>query len=225
MWRINILDLLFPNKCMMCDVKINNTNKFYSLCDKCIEKINIYRIKYEEKVPEFLKNINEFYCLFEYRDEIRDIILNYKFNGEIWRGKYFARLLYDYMERHSAFDYIDMITYVPVNDKSMARRGYDQVYEISAEISKISKILLVDCFKKNDKIKDNAAENKSRIDRLNEKKYTLLNNIDTIKGKNILLIDDVLTTGATINECVKLLNENGAKNIYVAILATGRKDI
>ena len=72
-----------------------------------------------------------------------DNILNYKFNGEIWRGKYFARLLYDYMERHSAFDYIDMITYVPVNDKSMARRGYDQVYEISAEISKISKILLL----------------------------------------------------------------------------------
>lgn len=225
MWRINILDLLFPNKCMMCDVKINNTNKFYSLCDKCIEKINIYRIKYEEKVPEFLKNINEFYCLFEYKDEIRDIILNYKFNGEIWRGKFFGRLLYDYMKEYNALKKIDVISYVPVNDKSMAKRGYDQVYEISAEISKISGILLVDCFKKNDKIKDNAAENKSRIDRLKEKKYTLLNNKDKINGKNILLIDDVLTTGATINECVKLLKENGAENISVAVLATGRKDI
>lgn len=222
--KINFLDLLFPPLCMVCN-KVCRENKNFSLCKECNDKINEYIISHDSVVPDFLESVDDFYCMYEYKDEIREMFLKFKFRGEIWRGKHFGRLLFYYLDKNDVLDEVDVITYVPTNNKNMAQRGYDQTYEIASQISKLSKILLVDCLKKDDKIRDNAAEQKSRIDRLREKKYSINEDIFLLKDKNVLLIDDVLTTGATINECCSLIKSNGANNVIATVLATGRKDL
>lgn len=222
--KIKFLDLFFPPLCMVCN-KVCRENKYFSLCKVCNDKINEYIISHDSVVPDFLESADDFYCVYDYKDEVREMFLKFKFHGEIWRGKHFGRLLFNYLCNNNGLDEVDVITYVPTNNKNIAKRGYDQTYEIVSQISRLSKILLVDCLKKDDKIRDNAAEKKSRIDRLKEKKYCIKENSFLLTGKNVLLIDDVLTTGATINECCSLIKGIGAKKVTVAVLATGRKDL
>lgn len=225
MVKFNILDIIFPPTCIFCNKKIYSFNKEYSICIKCEELLNSYTIKHNDVIPTFLNGVYKFYSVLNYKDEIREAIINYKFKDELWLGKYFGKILYDYININNGFRNIEVLTYIPINNKTRAKRGYDQTFELSKVISELSQIKLVDCFKKDDKIKENAAHNKSRIVRLSEKKYSTNENIKYVKNKNVLLIDDVLTTGATVNEVVNLLNINGANQVSVAVLATGRRDL
>ena len=84
---------------------------------------------------------------------------------------------------------------------------------------------IIQCLVKNDTYGDNAAEHKDRIQRISENRYVFSGKENSLIGKNILLLDDVITTGSTIRECTSLLIKNGAKNVYAAVLASGRRDI
>lgn len=225
MIKFNIFDLLFPKACMLCNKKIVISENEFSLCSNCSELLKKYEIGSELELSNCLSAVKEFYPMLQYKNEIRECILNYKFNGEIWRGKYLGRLLYEYLKRYNAFENIDYIVYVPISDKTFSKRGYDQTYEVAKEVSLLSNILIFACLKKDDRIKDNAAQHKSRIDRLKEKKYKYNEEPFKIFKKNVLLIDDVLTTGATLDECVEILLNEGANSVKAAVLATGRKDI
>lgn len=112
----------------------------------------------------------------------------------------------------------DMVTYTPLSKKSLRKRDYNQAYLLAREVSKRLDIPLVDLLikvRKTDEQKTLSAQKR----KTNVYGAFDLKDKDIVFGKRILLIDDVKTTGSTLNECAKMLNIYGAESVWAATLA------
>lgn len=157
--------------------------------------------------------------MFKYDGLIRNLILKYKFNEKPYLYRSFIKFFEIYQKEYAQFDFYDIIVPVPISKKRLKTRGYNQSYLIAKEISKILNIKL-----ENDilsKQKDNIAQstlNKSEREENVKCVYKLVNE-NKVKNKKILLIDDIYTTGSTVNECSKILTNAGAKKIDIFTIA------
>lgn len=157
--------------------------------------------------------------MFKYEGIIRNIILNYKFNEKPYLYKSFVNFFNKYQKRYLQFNFYDIIIPIPISKKRLKQRGYNQSYLLAKEIANTLNIrletqLLV-------KVKDNIAQSTlSKIERIQNTTgvYKTLNN-ERIINKNILLIDDIYTTGSTAEECCKILKLAGANNIDIFTIA------
>ena len=207
-----LLNLLYPNVCGFCG-KINEN----SLCEKCEEEINpklIYKI---EKHKDMF--FEEHIYLANYEGKIREYILSYKFFEKAYMYKTFAKLILKNEEICRKLKTYDIIGIVPVHKKRKAERGYDQSELIAREIAKnIKEIKYEKILKKiKNNVKQSSLNEKAR--RENVKNVYDIQNKEIIENKRIILFDDIYTTGSTVNECSRILKENGAEKILVLSLA------
>ena len=119
---------------------------------------------------------------------------------------------------------IEALAFVPIHRRKKALRGYNQSELMSSYVSKKMNIPLLN----NHLIKNKWTLDQNKLGKI-ERKNNLKDSFKTInseefKGKEILLIDDIITTGATMEECGRTLMENGAKKIYGLALASSMKD-
>jgi ComF family protein len=116
---------------------------------------------------------------------------------------------------------IDVIVPVPLHKIRLDERGYNQSELLARELSYRLNIFMSKALRRvRNTTTQTALHKEERIE--NVKGAFKVTYKDTIVGKNVLLVDDVLTTGATLDECAKVLKENGAKDVYVATIATGK---
>lgn len=159
------------------------------------------------------------YYIFKYDNLIRKLIIDYKFNEKTYLYRSFLEFLNNYQKEYIQFKIYDIIIPVPISKKRKRERGYNQSLLIAREISSKEKIKLGD--KVISKVKNNNTQSKlNKEERAENVKnvYKITNNKEII-NKNILLIDDIYTTGATLNECSKMLKQAGAKKIDVLTIA------
>lgn len=207
-----LLNLIYPKVCGICG-KGKNTY----LCKKCENKLKKQAILGKD---EYLnKYFENHYYIFKYDNLIRNLIIDYKFNEKPYLYKSLLEILNKYQKKYVQFEIYDIIIPVPISRKRKKERGYNQSLLIAKEIAKNENIKL-----KNNvisKVKNNNTQSKLKKEaRLENVKnvYRVINNKD-ITNKNILLIDDIFTTGATLNECSKVLKQTGAKKIDVLTIA------
>ena len=127
--------------------------------------------------------------------------------------------LNNYQKEYIQFKIYDIIIPVPISKKRKKERGYNQSLLIARKISSKEKIKLGD--KVISKVKNNNTQSKlNKEERAENVKnvYKITSNKEII-NKNILLIDDIYTTGATLNECSRMLKQAGAKKIDVLTIA------
>ena len=211
-----VLDLIYPPVCGFCN-EINN--KF--LCDNCRDRLNSMKIS---KIDDY-KNVpvyfDEHFYMFKYEREIRDYIINYKFDEKSYMFESFAKLVQDdEVFTDSFINKYDCIISVPIHKKRFKQRGYNQSELIAKEIGKI-------CGKpycKNVLIKKKNIVAQSTLDKLERVRnikdaFELEPELSIIKGKRIAIFDDVFTTGATVNECAKVLKENGVDFVGIFTIA------
>ena len=207
-----ILNLLFPNVCGICG-KIDKN----SLCPECEKKITQ---KYKYKIQNIYgKNFEKHIYIMEYEGFARHKILAYKFDGNGYLYKTFARIITNNKKVCKILKEYDIITEVPVHKKRKNKRGYDQSQLIAKDIAKnIGPPKYAKTLKK---IKNNPRQSllneKERINNVKNVYETI--NKEIIKDKKIILFDDIYTTGSTADECSRILKENGAKEILVLSLA------
>lgn len=223
-------DLLFENhSCICCGREILDGTKF-SICDECLNKMEIIKGKVCAKcgmpVAETATHCgecNKFHYVFDknisycfYDDISSSIIKQLKYSSKKYYAKYIAEMMTENLDNYKG---IDFITFVPVNKTRLKFRGYNQAEEISKEISKMTKIPVVKALNKNDGGKNQAELSmKDRFENLKES-FTKSEDADKIKDKTVLLIDDVFTTGTTLNECSKVLKTAKPKLIYTMTFA------
>ncbi len=194
-------------------------------CKKC-SKPYYNQYLHSEKIELICEECAEIPLYFErsisygiYQDVMIKIIYEYKFNNKVYISKFLGKKLSTLIKNEDDYKNIEIIISVPMYKNKERRRGYNQSYLLAKEIAKDLKLKLI----KNIliKIKDTEPQSKKpmRERRQNIRGSFFVKDPMKIKGKEILLIDDVFTTGSTVNECSRILRQAGAKKIYVATIA------
>jgi len=163
------------------------------------------------ETPKFFKKV---YSPYKYEGLLRDVIKDFKYNNKPYYYKMLGELLYQHI-KDEKIDF-DIITYVPLHKNKKRRRGYNQSQLIAKYIGNRMNVSSEKLIKR---LVDTKPQNQlNREDRKNNLKNTFSSE-KKIKNKNILLVDDVYTTGTTLNACSEALLKVGAKNIYALTLA------
>lgn len=219
----DIFDFFLPRFCPSCNKKLTNEERI--ICPECLRKIqrvNEERLQYEYQKKFLSKNIisgfTSFY-LFEKDKELQAIIHAIKYNQRFLIGKFLGELVGKNFEKLFNDWQIDFIIPIPLHHLKKAERGYNQSFYIAKGIGKQTNIPVnVHSIKRKRFTQSQTLLNqKEREENING--AFSIKKSSSIIGKNVLLIDDVITTGATINECGKVLIDNGVKNVYAASLA------
>lgn len=192
------------------------SEKYLGICDGCNKDL-----PYIPKDVVFAGNedLSSLFSVFEYTGTVRRTVRRYKFNGQQRYADIFAEVMYEHFKEHRLCNDYDMVTMVPLSRKRFGGRGYNQA-EILAE--KLADRLGME-FKNNCvfKIRENKIQSLTRsiIERRENVRGVYLADGAKIKGRNILLIDDVYTTGSTMKECARELKRKGAENVLGVTLA------
>lgn len=212
-----ILNFIFPPVCGFCN-KINNE----FLCEKCEQKFEQEKsttIDNYQNAPVFF---DEHLYLFKYKKDIRESIIKYKFDEKSYLYKSFSELfIRDKQFTNQFISNYDIIIPVPIHKKRFKSRGYNQSELIAKDIAKRCK----KTYFNNVIIKNNNAVAQSSLDDKLDRIRNIKNafdvgiNIDIIKGKRVAVFDDVFTTGATVNECAKVLKQRGASFVGIFTIA------
>ena len=206
--------MLFPPVCGICGKLDKN-----SLCNKCKIRLQKNALCKIENYKDTSSYFDEHIYLFQYTGEIRDTILKYKFNEKSYIYRTFLEFIKNNEKMCSQIKKYDIIIPVTVSKKRFKQRGYNQ----SALIAKnLAKTLNID-YKENVliKIKDNKPQSEMGQDKRksNVKDVYKIKNQEKIYQKRVLILDDIFTTGNTVNECAKVLIENSANNVGIFTIA------
>ena len=205
-----IWQLLFPPKCVLCGTLLQKDET--DLCHSC-----------RCDTPAFpnsklkLPYLAHWSALWYYEGTVRKSILRFKFHGarsyaEIYGRQLAMKLLSDNVD-------FDILTWVPISRLRRWRRGYDQVQLIAEAVGRELGVPPISTLAK---IRHNRPQ--SRLGNAPQRRanvmgvYTLSGKAQ-IQGKRILLLDDILTTGATAGECARVLLTAGAKEVSCAAVA------
>ena len=158
--------------------------------------------------------------LFKYEGVIRSKIISYKFDDNPYLYKTFCEIFVKNKKVCGFLQNYDIIIPVPMYRKKKNKRGYNQSELIAKEIAR----RLGNIEFKNDiliKIKNTPKQSSLNKEQrmINLKNVYKVHNELFIKNKNVLIFDDIYTTGSTANECAKTLKEAGAKNIAILTIA------
>ena len=215
-----VLNLIYPPKCGICEKLSNNF-----LCNKCYMKLKndskftIEENKKEEKDKENINEYDNLLYMFKYEGMIRSIILNYKFQEKSYLYKTIVNFL---LKNEKIFEIIktyDTIVAVPISKKRKKSRGYNQSYLIAREIAiRVGIRVENKCLFKIKNIIEQSKLNKEERQK-NIKDVYEIKNLDRLENKKILLIDDIYTTGSTVNECCKILKKANPTKIDVLTIA------
>lgn len=209
---INLLELIYPNVCGFCNKICKD-----ELCKKCKNKIKEYEINIIKKPKN--KYFEELISIFKYEGIIREKIIQYKFEDKAYINNTFTKIILKNEKICGLLKKYDIIIPVPIHKKRKAQRGYNQTQLIASKISRCLNIKFCNnvLVKNKDIIAQSKLNKKERIQ--NIKGAFKILNLEEIKGKNILLLDDIYTTGSTANECSKILKKAGAKKLGVLTIA------
>ena len=156
---------------------------------------------------------------FKYEGIIREVILNYKFKDKSYLYKTFSDFFIKNEFFCRFFENYDIIMPVPLSKKRNKERGYNQSYLIATELSeKLNLELINNCLYKTKNVIEQSKLSKEKREENVHGVYSI-KNIELLKDKKILLIDDIYTTGSTVNECCKVLHIAKPSEITVLTIA------
>ena len=236
---INVfLDFLYPENisCILCDCSISK-NTTYSMCKDCFSNINfildgcikcgkpIINYSLEEQSIDgcsYCLNKNFYFdkvisCV-EYTEISKKIVFGLNYNNKTYLSKYIATIMKEKLDLENIkFDYI---LFVPLHKKRLRQRGFNQAEKIAMDLSKIVDIPTVDNISR--KYNTKRLYKLGKEERINELKnaFVIKENIIDLKNKNVLLVDDIFTTGSTVNEISKILKINGVNKVFVSTFLT-----
>lgn len=238
-----LISYIYPRNitCIICDNPIKLSNS-YSLCKSCFKELKfildgcnkcgkpiVNRNLERESLIECNYCYNKtFYfdkvisCI-EYDNISKRLILDFKYKSKTYLCRYIARLMEEkfLMEGIKA----DYILFVPLHKKRLKKRGFNQAEKIANKLSDLIHIPVLDCISR---VKDTRRLYKlNKQDREKELKnvFEIKDNIRLIENKNVILIDDIFTTGSTVNEISKVLKMNSVNSICIFTLLTTCVDV
>ena len=212
-----LLRLLYPSLCGVCENLLELEER--GICSLCWVNFQKFRLSpSEERIRVSLKHADEAWALFHYEGIIKDLLHKIKFDKRRDLLKIFAADILQFLTQRSHFATYDRVVPIPLDFRRRLQREFNQSSLIVREIHKVLRIkrgrYLI---KKFSTPAQSLLGRKER--RLNVDRVFHVMNPRQVKDKSILLVDDIFTTGATLEEAGKTLKEAGASRVGYFVLA------
>lgn len=219
-FSLALLNLLYPQDCVVCANRIREV-KAAQLCKTCNDRIMRFADSPHWSITEKDFAFDAAYHVAGYEDIVKKCICLFKYEGKTRLSKLLGALMAEYAERNMNLKDIDMLVPVPLHPVKMRERQFNQSELIAGHIAKRFDKKLENRWVK--RIRYTAPQTGlSRQQRLRNMKGAFLVRQDSdFKDKSVLLVDDVMTTGATLHECAKAIKSAGAKKVFAFTLARG----
>lgn len=208
----SIRHFIYPSYCFDCHGEVEPFEEFCSLCSGFLD---------DELLPETIetqkKAISKIYSCYHFENPIiRKAVHAVKYDNFPAPSLSLVKKRVEELE----FDSIDFIAPVPLHWRRKRWRGYNQAELIGKVVSKYLNVDQCDCLKRNRHTKTQTKRKRWQRKQAMKEVFSLKQKHENlVKGKTILLIDDVCTTGATANECAEILMKHGAKEVQLFTLA------
>lgn len=227
-------NLIFPKSCLVCSIKLIG-NPEILLCNTCLEKIQLIEKPFCSICgkPFFSAAGDNHLCsvclktkwhfskaqaIFVYKEPVTKVVHNFKYHRSTSCLSTFAALKNSLANLKDVAD-VELVVPVPLHRKRLRQRGFNQAQVLASWLfpnqkHKIDPHILMRTI---DTPLQTNLSGKAR--RRNLKKAFSVKNTAVVKGKKIVLVDDVFTTGSTVNECARTLRNAGAGDVQVLTLA------
>lgn len=207
-WISDLLDIIFPRRCCVCGEILSAQEQHICLnCLYALPRVEPHIAEEIEKIFWGKIDIERATSFIYYHkgSPYNSIIHALKYKGRPWIGIYFASMAAAGLSEKGFFDNIDAIIPVPLSREKRRKRGYNQCDYIADGISQATGIpVLKDIVERN--ISNETQTDKNRDERWeNVKGIFALRKPEQLEGKHILLVDDILTTGATLASCASTI--------------------
>lgn len=233
-----LVDIIYPRNCLICKINLKGISNIDNLvCSQCWQKFKRNLPPFCRSCGRQLKKINftqhicsscvrkklNFDRAFSpcvYEGAVKELIHQFKYKGKDYLGNTLGGLMVEFIKEYNLpMDYIDFIVPMPLHKTRLREREFNQAEILASYIAhEFKKNLLVKNLIRHRPTKTQTElEEKERF--LNVKGSFLLKDGECLKGKNILLIDDVLTTAATSSEAAHTLKDAGTGMVLVLTLA------
>jgi len=211
----SLLDLLFPPKCAFCGRVLEKTDEGW--CDKCTESL-----PFADNCGRQSGDIFDF-CVspLYYTGVVRRSILRYKFRGASHYADVYGKLLADCIRDAPDIEY-DIISWVPLSSKRERSRGYDQAMLLAMATALELDDIAVETLRKPNDVQAQSELGDKAERSANISGAYVSSEPEIVAGKRVLLIDDVVTTCSTLDECARVLRSAGASGVVCAALARGQ---
>ncbi|MCD7947133.1 MAG: ComF family protein [Oscillospiraceae bacterium] len=208
-----VLDFVFPPKCVFCGKIVEGGG--YRVCPSCEKELPFLPGAAAEREGEFFT-----LCVspLSYQGAVRKSVHRYKFSGKDGYATTYGKLMADCVRAHLAGEY-DRITWVPLSSERKRERGYDQAMLLAMAVALDLGDVAVESLRKARHTGAQSGLADAAARRANVLGAYELTDPALVEGRRFLLIDDVLTTGATISECARVLLTGGATQVVGATLA------
>jgi ComF family protein len=221
---LDFLDLLYPRICFACETALTTNEKV--VCTSCLHDLPVTNYHLENNNP--VEKI--FYgripveqatalLLFEKKGVVQNLIHHLKYRGQEEIGHYFGTWMGAELSALTAYSSVTIVIPVPLHHKKLKSRGYNQVTGFGKEIAEALKVPFVD----NLLLKVSATKTQTIKKRLarwgNIEETLILHEPERFAGAHVLLVDDLVTTGATLEACAHKLQLIPDIKISIATMA------
>lgn len=220
-----IINLFFPPRCAFCG-KLCQSNQL--VCPDCETHKTPDSLKHLPNLRNIRFSFDGCTSPYYYDGTVSKAICDFKFHKQSHLARPMGRLIAKRVRKTYGLIGFDYIVYVPLNQSGLNERKYDQSELLAKYASKALKIpVLYGALSKDDncKIQHHLNFNERWLNTQNAFWLSGKFSSDILSGKTILLIDDICTTGATLNSCSNVLKSAGAKSVYTATVAISKYKI
>lgn len=226
-----ILDIFYPRCCPVCQKILRDQRRM--ICPECERRLRpighprCYKCGKHVEEGEYCKDCRKHAHIFDqgrgifvYDDIMRRSVTRYKYYGCREYGDFYAKAMYRYAQKELREWSPDLIVPVPIHKSKERLRGFNQAAYLAERLSSYTGIpvdmnLVQKVVKTKSQKKLNAMQRRKNL----EKAFLVTKDI---RGKDILVVDDVYTTGSTIDAMAGCLRKKGAKNVYFLTVCIGR---
>lgn len=218
-WIRKYTTYLLPKHCDLCGLSIKLPDQHPILCHVCLANFapqprclccGLVMPVSEQRCGRCLLSSplwSRLYCVGDYQAPLASYVHRLKYSGQFWHAKTLALLLTPYITSKP-----DLITFVPLHWQRFLYRGYNQSQHLAWEISKHINVSCCGLFRKVRATAHQQGLSKKQRERNIRQSFALCK---TINHKHVAIVDDVLTTGSTVEPLCQLLKQSGVKTIDI----------